>query len=131
MPASTPTTTPSGMPSHGESAEFHEHDRHGVAAEPEEHGMAERDQAAVAAQHVPGETHGRPQQHQRHDQLVVGIADQQSEQQIGPGEQGDRHAVRCGAARTHQVRSATRPKIPLGRKKTISRNTTKIAVFCS
>jgi hypothetical protein len=73
----------------GREAVFHEHDRHRVAAEPEEHRMAEGDQAAVPAQHVPREAHGGPQQHQRHDELVIGIADEESEQKIRPGKQRD------------------------------------------
>ena len=73
-------------------AELHERDRHRVAAEPEERGLAERDHAAVAAQHVPAEAHRRPDQDEGHDQLVVGVADQQPEQEVRDGERGD-HAV--------------------------------------
>ncbi len=47
-------------PEPGRDAEFHERDRHRIAAEPEEHSLPERDHAAVAAQHVPGEPHDRP-----------------------------------------------------------------------
>ncbi len=115
------------------NAKLHECDRHRIAAEPEERGMAERDHAAVAAQHVPAEPHGRPQQHQGHDQLVVGIADEKAQKQIDRGEGSDGEIVLAqrGAPVGYHVRSHTRPNIPCGRKKMISRKTTKMAVFCS
>ena len=117
----------------GRYAEFHEGDRHGVAAKAEERGMAERDETAVARQHVPAEPHGGPQQHERHDQLVVGVAHQEAEQQVEPGEDADGEiaAAQGGTGAGHHVRSHTRPNIPCGRKKTIRRKTTKMAVFCS
>ena len=56
MPASTPTTTPSGMPSQGVMPNFTKSDRHRIAAKAEEGRVAERDHAAIAAQDVPGQT---------------------------------------------------------------------------
>src|SRR5262249_39952797 len=42
-----------------------------------------------------------------------------------------RRRRRFGGGLSAQVRSALRPKKPCGRKKMMSRNTTKMAVFCS
>src|SRR5690606_29995400 len=117
----------------GRDPPLHESDGHRVAAEPEEGGVPERDETAVAGEDVPAQAHGRPYEHQRHDELVVGIADKQRDQQIDRRKGGNSRVVALerGARALHQVRSHTRPNMPCGRKKMMSRNTTKIAVFWS
>ena len=115
----------------GRDVELHESDGHRVAAEAEKCRVAERDHAAVAAQHVPGDADGRPDQHQRHDQLIIGIMHEPADEKINGGESGDREVLPGQAAPAHHGRSETRPNIPCGRKNMISRNTTKIAVFCN
>ncbi len=112
-------------------AELHERDGDGVGAEPEERRMAERDQPAVAGQHVPAEPHRGPDQHQRHHQLVIGIAHEEADREEHDREGRDRRVLARKRAALHHVRSQTRPNIPCGRKNTMTRNTTKIAVFCS
>ena len=61
------------------------------------------------------------------------IAHHEADREIDDGKDRDRRVLPHEHAPLvrHQVRSQTRPNIPCGRKKTMIRNTTKIAVFCS
>ncbi len=111
--------------------ESDERDRHRVATETEKGRVTERDHAAVAAQHVPRDADGRPDQHQRHHQLIVGVANGPPDQEIDGGEREDREILLGSVQAIHHVRSQTRPNMPWGRKKMINRKMTNIAVFWS
>ncbi len=52
-----------------------EHQRRGIAGDREQPGMAERDEPAIADQHVEREREHRPQQDLAGDVDVVGVAD--------------------------------------------------------
>src|SRR5262245_28714357 len=116
----------------GRDVELHEEQRHRVRAEAEERRMAERDEARVAAEDVPRKTHDRPDEHERQHQLVVLVRHEQPDDEVRRDERRDRgNRLRPPLARAGHVRSTLRPSRPCGRIRTISRNTTKIAAFCS
>ena len=121
--ANAPTSMPHGMPDPRRDAEVHQQQRHGVGAEAEEGGVPERDQARIAAQNVPRQSHHRPDRHQSQHELVVLVGDQQGAERI----QHVNSAIARSAAtmdrrlRMHaQVRSALRPYRPCGRSSTMS-----------
>src|SRR5208283_4814461 len=94
-------------------------------------GVPEREIAAVAAEDIPSKRQHCPEQDLGQDELVVGILDDQRDGKNGQGNARYRPALTArGRGRSH-VRSLRRPNIPCGRKKIISKKTTKIAVFCS
>ena len=70
-------------------AEMDEQQHHGVGAQPEERRVAEGDEAAVAAQHVPGEPHHRPDGDEREEQRVVRVLHEQGEDEVERGEGRD------------------------------------------
>src|SRR5262249_43711258 len=105
-------------------------ERGGVGADAEEGGVAEGDQPGVAAEQIPRQAEDGPDQDQRHDQLVVGVGDDQRDCRIKYGEDRNRDDRALGQHGAH-VLSTSRPKKPCGRKKMIRRNTTKIAAFCN
>ena len=109
--------------------ELHEEQGHGVRAQPEEGRVAERHQAGVAAEDVPGDAHDGPDQHEREHQLVVLVPHDEADDEIRRREREDRRHRLAGAA--SHARYTFRPKRPSGRSRTIRRNTTKIAAFCS
>ena len=110
-------------------AEMHLPQRTGVSPQTEKSGVAERHQAGVTAQQVPGQTKAGPDQHHGQYQLVISIRHQRGQHGIGGGKA--QHGEIRQTVFHAQVRSALRPKKPCGRKKMISRNTTKMAVFCN
>src|SRR5215831_35903 len=116
----------------GRDVELHQEQRHRVRAEAEERRMAERDEARVAAEDIPGKAHDRPDQHERQHQLVVLVLHEQPDDEIRHAERRDRgERLRPALACAGHVRSTLRPRRPCGRIRTISRNTTKIAAFWS
>ena len=78
--------------------EVHQQQRHGVGAQPEERRMAERHQAGVAAQDIPGQSHHRPDRHQREHQLVVLVRHERRADRIHEREHDDRDERPRGAA---------------------------------
>src|SRR5450759_1563658 len=103
--------------------------RGGVGAKTKKGCMTEGNEPGVATEQVPREAEAGPDQNQRQHELVIGVCDDHRNRGISHSENDDRHE---GSEKSHdQVRSVTRPKKPWGFRKTISRNTTKMAVFCS
>src|SRR5690606_19585531 len=123
-----------GDPRRNVEIDQREHDE--IRADAEERGMAERDQPAVPGEEVPAEAHHGPHRHHRHDELLIAVRHEQRDQAVERDERQDPPAVtgacrkRCRLSRAH-ARLAAVPKRPSGRSRMITRNATKIAVFCS
>src|SRR3977135_2746771 len=77
--ASTATPAPPSMPSHGVRWSLAASSTVCGGPTPEEGLGAEGDLARVTADDVPGEPHGRPQEHEREDAVVVALAERQGE----------------------------------------------------
>src|SRR5712671_2393997 len=106
-------------------------ERYRVGAETPEGGMSKGEITAVAAENVPGERQHRPQQDLSQNQLVIGACYEERHRHDREGEARNRPELMFGRSAGSHVRSLSRPNIPCGRRKMISRKTTKIAVFCS
>ena len=87
-----------------------------VGADAEERLVAEGRLPGIAADDVPGQAHGGPQQHERQDAVVIALAQREGEKAAGHDDQRDGQPAAQAPRRGHHTERSRRPNRPWGRR---------------